>query len=203
MVSTKTSITSRRLRLSIVGDNHITRIRWADIRSCSTEHGCGKKVSDLVLNDGQTVQVQLSDLAQGWSGRISQLYHIMIKRYSNAASVGLKLVSIAEFFAHAQDDYEIAPNLEDHPGLDRFREALDSLEASMPNTQLFLRILDDDEMVAVGVVVVTQQDIAILKEFADEFGADGVVKADDNVCRALEHSRLDAMCGKWCGTESP
>src|SRR5262245_52404648 len=69
--------------LIIVDRNKAQRIPWADITSCSSRHGEGKAYSDLGLSDGSTVRVRVGDMAKGWSGRISQLYHQMIERYGH------------------------------------------------------------------------------------------------------------------------
>lgn len=59
------------------------RIEWRSVQSCSTRHGDGAKIATLALTDGRTERVRVGDLAKGWSGRISQLFHLMIERYGS------------------------------------------------------------------------------------------------------------------------
>src|SRR2546430_11324781 len=67
--------------LIIKDTSNVQRIRWADVRGCSSQHGEGKTFSDLTLDDGRIIRVRVGDMATGWSGRISQLFHQMIERY--------------------------------------------------------------------------------------------------------------------------
>lgn len=96
--------------LIIGDDNEAERIPWAEIRSCSSQHGEGKTTSELTLVNGRKVRVKIGDMATGWSGRISQLYHQMIERHGHRASLGRPLMPLHEFFAMVTDDFSIAPS---------------------------------------------------------------------------------------------
>ena len=70
------------LALYVREKENVRRIPWRQITGCSTEHGDGKKVSKLNLLSGQEINVRVGDMAVGWSGRVSQLFHQMIKKYA-------------------------------------------------------------------------------------------------------------------------
>jgi len=69
--------------LLICQDSGIQRIEWRSICRCSSRHGEGNKTSVLTLLDGSEVKVTVGEMANGWSGRISQLYHQMIERWGS------------------------------------------------------------------------------------------------------------------------
>jgi len=146
--------------LIIVDRGRSQRIPWADVRSCSTRHGEGKTFSDLTLVDGRSIRVRVGDMAKGWSGRISQLYHQMIEVYGHHAAMGKPLMPAQEFFAKVTDDYSIAHNLEPHPSLAVFREAVLDLEQSHAGTRVLMELVDeDDELVATAIVIVSPSPI--------------------------------------------
>lgn len=163
------------------------RIPWGDIRSCSSKHGEGKTFSDLTLADGRTLRVKVGDMAKGWSGRISQLFHQMIEHYGQNAGMGKPLMPLEEFLPKATDDYSIAPNLEPHPTLESFRKALRELERPHDGTSVLLDLAEDEDEspVAQGVVVVTPRPREAFESFAKAFNADGVYLADENTIRLV------------------
>jgi len=172
--------------LSIREKNRVVRIVWADVRNCSSSHGEGKTFSELTLADDRKVRVRVGDMAMGWSGRISQLYHSMIERFGNRAAMGKPLMPVQEFFTQATDDYCIAPNLEPHPSLESFRNALLMLEQANDGTRILIDFVDgEDELVADAIVIVTPRSFEEFQCFADSLGADGMIPADDKILRKV------------------
>jgi len=173
--------------LIIRDKSNVERIPWADVRGCSSQHGESKTFSDLTLPDGRIIRVRVGDMATGWSGRISQLFHQMIERYGQHAAMGRPLMAVQDFFAKATDDYSIAPNLEPHPSLDSFRTALLPLEQSNDGTRVFMNVCDDaDDMpVADSIVIVTPRPRDDFRRFAESFGADGIVAGDEKTIRRV------------------
>jgi hypothetical protein len=162
------------------------RIAWNSIRACSTQHGDGKKVSDLTLVDGTTVTVRVGDMATGWGGRISQLFHQMIERYGSRASLGSRLYSIPEFFAIAHVDYCIFPNLEPHPPLAIIRTQLETLRDRPEVTDMLLVTDDKDgDPVCTGAIVRTRSPQSEFTAFATSLGASGVLEASENERRQI------------------
>lgn len=172
--------------LIILDGGKVERIPWADVTSCSSQHGEGKTFSDLALTDGRTVRVRVGDMAKGWSGRISQLYHQMIERYGHRAAMGRPLMLARDFFEKATDDYSIAPNLEPHPSLGAFRAAVDELEQSNDGTRILMHLVEEDEeLVARAMVIVSPAPIDRFQRFAESFCADGVSPADEKTVRRV------------------
>lgn len=166
--------------------NNVERIPWADVRGCSSQHGEGKTFSELTLADGRIVRVRVGDMATGWSGRVSQLFHQMIERHGQRAAVGRPLVPLQKFFANATDDYSIAPNLEPHPSLESFRAALLRLEEPTDGTRVFVDVCEEDEsLVADAIVIVTPRPCDHFHTFAQSYGADGVAPADEKTIRRV------------------
>jgi hypothetical protein len=172
--------------LIIVDRGNAQRVPWADIASCSTRHGEGKTYSDLALSDGRMVRVRVGDMAKGWSGRISQLYHQMIERYGQRPAMGRPLMLAREFFDKVTDDYSIAPNIEPHPSLASFRDAVQELEQSNENTKVMMDLVEDDEeLVAEALVIVSPAPSERFQAFAAAFHADGVAPADEAIIRRV------------------
>lgn len=159
------------------------RIAWANVRSCSSRHGEGDAESELTLADGQTVRVQIAEMAKGHSGRISQLFHQMIERHGGRAATGRPLMSASEFFEKAEDDYSIAPNLKPHPPLESFRVAVEELEQS-GDARVFVELVpENEELVAQALVIVSQRPREYFESLAVLFQADGVLAADERITR--------------------
>jgi hypothetical protein len=183
--------------LIIADSGNTKRIRWAEVVACSSKHGEGKRFSDLTLADGRMIRVRIADMGTGWSGRISQLYHQMIERFGKLAAMGRPLMPMSEFFATADDDYCFAPNLEPHPTLESFRFALCELERANVGTKVLIALAEGDEEppVADGVVIVTSKPSECFQGFSRDFGADGVIAADENTLRKV--GRLSAGLRVW------
>jgi hypothetical protein len=163
------------------------RVVWADVRACSSKHGESKTFSELTMTDGRIIRVRVADMATGWSGRISQLFHQMIERYGHRAAIGTPMVSLPEFFSKVTDAYSIAPNLEPHPSLESFRTALFELEQPDDGTRVFMDVYEDDgeEPVAVGIAIMTRRPGESFESFSQSFGTDGVVPADEKTIRRI------------------
>jgi hypothetical protein len=184
------------LALIIKNAEAIERICWAEITSCSTQHGEGAQFAKVTLRNGDTVQVQVGELAQKWTGRVSQLFHQMIARYGHSASLGARLMSFDEFFAKADDDYCLAPNLDPHPPLETLRRALSELSASDCNSTILFQVDDDDgPPTCQEIIFVTSLPHTEINEFADSYGADGVIAADDNTLRMI--GKIPPHCNVW------
>lgn len=172
------------LSLMISDGSKVERIDWTAVSSCSSKHGEGKTFSTVTLTDGRTVRVRVGELATGWSGRISQLFHQMIERYADQAFLDRPLLPAADFFARAKDDYCIAPNLEPHPSLAEFRDALRLIEEET-GAACYFDLLDDEELASDAIVVVAPEEHDDFRRFANRFGADGIIKADSNTTKKL------------------
>jgi hypothetical protein len=173
--------------LIIADKGKVERIPWSAVRSCSTQHGEGKVFSDLELADGRSIRVRVGDMATGWSGRISQLYHQMIERYGQRAGMGKPPMPVHEFFAKVLDDYSIAPNLEPHPTLESFRVNLLEMEQPNDGTKILMKLVEDsgESLVADGIVIVTRRPRGSFQNFAESFGADGLALADEKTIRQI------------------
>jgi hypothetical protein len=164
------------------------RTAWAEIERCSSRHGEGKKTSELLLVDGRTLTVPVGQMAQGWSGRISQLFHQMIEKHGAKASFGLPLYSVDQFFSAADSDYCFAPNLEPHPALADVMNALSKLAERPGTCALFLNVVEVEAGVPIadGVVIRTRSPSADYEDFARSMGAGGIIEAPLNILRKLE-----------------
>ena len=172
-----------------------TRIPWAEIASCSTCLGEASNVSKVTLVGGRTFS--LLGLATGWSGRISQLFHQMIERHGHRAAIGRPLMSFEEFFRIADDSYCIAPNLEPHPDLEEFKRELRLLANQDNETKVFFKLVDDSDEVPVTdeIVILTPRRRQEFCAFAEQYGADGVIPADEQTVRLL--GAVPAGCNVW------
>lgn len=92
-----------------------------------------------------------------------------------------------QFFAPAKDDYCIAPNLEPHPPLRSFPEALNQIEQQNDGTKVFLDICDeeDGQPIANAVVVLTPRPQNDFESFARSIGTDGIREADEKTARRI------------------
>ncbi|MCB9849788.1 MAG: hypothetical protein H6817_03705 [Phycisphaerales bacterium] len=155
------------------------RIRWGDVVHCSSVHGEGQAVSELRLADGRVVSVTVGEMATGWVGRISQLYHRMIELYGRSASQGSGSVAWDAFLADADDAYCIAPNVMPHPPLDFYRGLFSTWTAD-GRTRILLQIADEDtEPAATAAIVVTDRPRDDVEGLAAILQTDGAIEADD------------------------
>ncbi len=154
------------LSVIIKNRNEINKIYWSMVIRCSSQHGEGKVYSELQLSDGTSIKVRVGDLATGWSGRISQLFHQMIERHGCKSGFGEPLCSIDEFFEMADGDDCFAPNLYPHPGNKELIKSLKSLESQEEVEQLYIDVVDmeGDSPISDGVIIVTQSGYSSLFE---------------------------------------
>ena len=174
--------------LVMKGANGFQRVCWEDVVSCSSRHGEGKRSAELILRDGSVITVRVGDFAEGWSGRISQLFHQMIERRGARATFGQRPLTIEDFFASASDEYCLAPNLMPHPSLREMQEALVELRNGERVCDVLLRVVEvenDGTPISDAVIVRTLGPDPGPAEFAERFGADGVIEAPEEVVRSL------------------
>ena len=141
------------LALHVAGDGGISRIAWSDIASCTTQHGDGNQTSTLILIDGSTAVICTADLATGWAGRISLLYHQMIETFGDRAQLGPTLRPLDDFLASFSDAYQLFPNLEPHPDLDSLRESLSHLAETEVVIDIRVIVPNDDPDTGVGLAI--------------------------------------------------
>jgi hypothetical protein len=172
--------------LIVVDHGRAERIPWADVRSCTSRHGEGKTISELTLADGRMIRVKVADMAQGWSGRISQLYHQMIEYHGQRTAMGRPLMLARDFFKTVADDFSIAPNLEPHPSLESFRCAVLELEQAEDGTRILMDLVEEDEeVVARAMVIVSKSPRERFQRFAESFRANEVLHADEKIIRRV------------------
>ncbi len=178
------------LSLCISESNSIRRIEWSTISSCSTRHGDGNKNSVLTLVDGKSMEVRVGDLAIGWAGRTSQLFHKMIERWGHRPFHGLPLLSISDFFGVATDNYSFAPNLEPHPSLGEIERALTTLRGRADVEQVMISVADYEgtEPIATGVVIVSASSDSEFMGERKALSASDMLLASENTRRKLKVS---------------
>lgn len=166
--------------------NGVQRVEWREIRACTTQHGDGNKWTELTLQDGSMVKVRIGDFATGWSGRISQLFHQMIDKYGGA-SFGFPLYTIDQFFAAADDDHCLAPNLHPHPSLAEMRNSLDDLLRRSDVSDVLINVdaVDDGVPVANAIIIRTTSSKDAFSDVAHALQADGVIEASENIKRKV------------------
>ena len=189
------------LALIIVSSKNATRIAWSSILSCSSEHGRGHVWSTLQLDDGKQVQVQIEDFGKGWAGRIGQLYHSMIDRWSPRAFKGYPLLTIEDFFSQIPDEYAFAPNLSAHPTLDEIRTAFEEIARHPDVESVHVDVLDYDESYPTSdtLVIVFRGAAAALEGFLGPMRVSGVGPADVNTRKKLGPTAdgVEVFCASW------
>ena len=167
--------------------NSVRRIVWQEISSCSTRHGDGNKNSVLTLVDGRTIDVRVGELAIGWAGRTSQLFHKMIERWGSRPFAGLPLLSISDYFGKATDTYSFAPNLEPHPSLGEIKMTLAALSERADVEQVMISVVEyeREEPIATGVVIVSNAPATEFSLVRDALSASEIFLASENTRRKL------------------
>jgi hypothetical protein len=158
------------------------RIAWKEVVACSSQHGDGQTYSTLTLEDGSRVRVRVGDMAKGWQGKISQLFHQMIERWSSAG-MGPPLAPAADFFARGRERLGFGPNLEPPLSLEVVANVVSALEA-LPG-RCFFDTGSDDEESAVALVVVTDAPPDVIESMIEPLRVSGVVPADEQTRRRL------------------
>jgi hypothetical protein len=172
-------------RALIVAENgSILRVPWNAVKRCNTFHGCGETRSRLYLRNGKKVVIQLSDLATGHAGRISQLYHAMIERWGGAT--GGPLLDPHDFFAVTTGGNSLAPNLYPHPGDRALAERLEEI-ASRSDVDALKIAADEEEgeVSAQGIVIVSSSAIDAFEDVQRTLAADFLSEADENARKKL------------------
>ena len=173
--------------MHVSGPQSSLRLAWKEISSCSSKHGDGSKKSKISTVHGESVVIDMTDLAKGWSGRVSQLMHGMIDRWGNPGAVGLPLMTIEVFLCHPDAESAFAPNLEERlPHVELSKEL--HLLRDLPSVeQVFLSRAgtEDEELAIQGVVIVSSSEPEAFTAFASRLGATGVVEAREDVRRRI------------------
>jgi hypothetical protein len=95
------------------------------------------------------------------------------------------------------DDHSIAPNLEPHPALELFQDAVRALERSEDGTRVLMDLVEDDEeLVAQAIVIVSPSSREHFQPFAESFRADGVIPADEKTIRRV--GQIPEGFNVWC-----
>jgi hypothetical protein len=171
----------------VSGPQSNLKLVWREVLSCSSKHGDGSKKSTISTIHGKSVVIDMTDLAKGWSGRVSQLMHGMIDRWGNPGAAGLPLMTVEEFLSHPDAEAAFAPNLEERiPHIELSKEL--HLLRDLPSVeQVFLLRagVEDEELAIQGVVIVSDSESEAFTAFASRLGATGVVEASENVRRKV------------------
>ncbi|WP_442482930.1 hypothetical protein [Aeoliella sp. SH292] len=162
--------------LYIVKTGNCERLPWAAICDCTTRHGDGQKKSVVTLLDGTTHEISVSDLATGWSGCISQLFHQMVERYGARPAMGPEsLMNIEQFFRGLRMGSKAIPNLPEARNTAAIEETLLSLRNQPNTTDVQLILASDDPDAAVGVAVRTSLNASHFEELVEPLGTSGLV----------------------------
>ena len=155
------------------------RVPWVSISHCSSEHGGGAKTSELSLVDGATVIVPMGEIATGWSGRVSQLFHGMIARWGRSAAVGPELMELETFLGKVQSAHCIAPNVDPHFTLEEFARIARALSQRQDVRRVLLRVVDAEQEQPVSdcLVIVTSSGLEAFTQIATGLGASAVAPA--------------------------
>lgn len=158
------------------------RVPWNRIAHCSTRHGDSAKTSKLTLTDGTVIKVPIGEFATVHSGRISQLFHQMIERWGAPGGTGLPHYTIEQFFAAADSEYCLGPNVEPHPSLDQLRAILTALRSDPDVTCVMLRLceLEDNVPIADGVLIATSAPADRFQSYVESLHAEGIIEPDAN-----------------------
>jgi hypothetical protein len=175
------------------------RIRWDSIVNCSSRHDEGKDSAELTLVGGSIVTVPVGDFATGWSGRISQLFHRMIQEWGARATFGHPPLSIEDFFAAADDDHCLAPNLMPHPPREQMRAALLALRDRTEIADVLVDVLEILDGIPHSQAVIIRTSCADLdvSDFVREYCADGVMDAPENTLRFFPSGDLYTKLIVW------
>jgi hypothetical protein len=163
------------------------RVPWASISHCSSEHGGGAKTSELRLADGATLLVPVGEMATGWSGRVSQLFHGMIARWGRSAATGPELMELETFLGKVRSAYCVAPNVEPHFTLAEFTRISKAVRQRPDVRRVLLRVVDfeQEEPVSDCLVIVSSSGSEAFTPIATSLGASGVAPARPTTLRQI------------------
>ncbi len=163
--------------LVITSGDAPVRIKWSDVKKCSTDYGDPKGESVLRMRGGAKIVVDLTDMRGGGAGRITQLYHAKIERWGGAT--GGPLLPIEAYFARTEET-DLAPNLDPHPGKDWFRRELQALRDE-PDVEDVLIAVDSEKWLdSDRIVIVSRRPAEGLESLLSRLRADGLNEADRN-----------------------
>jgi len=171
----------------VSGSQSSLRLPWKEISACSSRHGDGSKKSTISTVHGESIVIDMTDLAKGRSGRVSQLVHGMIDRWGNPGALGLPLMTVQEFLCHPDAEAAFAPNFEERLRRAELSEALQLLRGLPGVERVFLSRAgtEDEELAIQGVVIVSTSEPDAFAAFARRLGAGGVVPAGEGVRRKI------------------
>lgn len=171
----------------VSGSQSNLRLAWREVSACSSKHGDGSKKSTISTVHGESIVIDMTDLAKGWSGRVSQLVHGMIDRWGNPGALGLPLMTVQEFLGHPDAEVAFAPNLEVRISRAELSEAFQLLLGLPGVERVFLSRAgtEDEELAIQGVVIVSTSEPDAFAVFASRLSASEVVPADENVRRKV------------------
>ena len=138
------------IALCITQNSKESRIEWRSVVACSTQHGDGSRTSVLTLANGDIVEIAVSELAKGWTGRISQLYHQMIETLGGTVSISTS--TIEEFVSRSESDASLFPNLYPHPGNESLARSVTDLMQVDGITDLRIQLANDDRDSGIGLI---------------------------------------------------
>lgn len=156
----------------------VEKIYWRDITRCTTDHGQGG-ISKLTLGNQETVKVNLDELGAAW-GRLSQLYHMMIKRWGHQVKSGEVTLSIDSFFKLATTDDCIGANRFPLPSLNTTMKLLKQIESHPRIKQLAIRVRDyeGEEPNSDSILIATKMDMDELKLILEKLEFSGLFRSE-------------------------
>jgi hypothetical protein len=163
------------------------RIPWAEVRACTTFHGCGEEWSVVTLVDGSKYRVRLADMATGWSGRVSQLMHKMIERWGARSFQGLPLMDLEEYLSQIQDGYSLNPNLPENLDIEQIKSTLRGVESRDDVEKVWVDIIEieADVPIASGIVILSSSPPNSFEAIAEQFGGDILDPVSENLVRKV------------------
>ena len=159
--------------LFVSHDSGTHHIPWKSIVTCSTKHGDGSRNSILMLDDGRTVEIAISDLATGWSGRVSQLYHQMIENFGGVTAIST--LPIDDFISRSTSNTSLFPNLYPHPGNATLVDSITGLLRLDQIIDIRIHLADDDPDSGIGLIIRTTMPPDEIGELTAALGSDGVL----------------------------
>jgi hypothetical protein len=187
------------LSLIIKKEREFEKVRWDSIVNCSSRHGDRAYTADLTLVDGSIVTVPVGDFTLQPRGEFSRLFHRMIYKWGARATFGPFPLSIEEFFAAADADYCLAPNLMPNPPREQMRAALLALRDRDEIADVLVDVLEilDGVPHSQAVIIRTPRADLDVSDFIREFQADGMMDAPENTIRFFPPGDLYTKLIVW------
>ncbi|WP_099742689.1 hypothetical protein [Acidovorax sp. 62] len=177
----------------VSGSQGSLRLAWKEVSACSSKHGDGSKKSTISTVHGKSIVIDMTDLAKGWSGRISQLVHSMIDRWGSPGALGLPLMTVQEFLCHPDAEAAFAPNFEGRLSCSELSEAFQLLLGLPGVESVFLSRAgtEEEELAIQGVIIVSTCEPDEFAAFISRLSASEVVPADESVRRKVGRLAAD------------